>query len=170
MPFIHGYFVYKLVRCKDENDLYFWERDCKRFKTLTMFLESIPQLIFTTYCYVCAFYGPIVMESAGSVQILSMIVSLISILKGLYSKHYDFQQRNETTNIILIIKSLLSLFLRVGIKISVVLLSIFLFGINVTLVWLFLISFVLIIPTFVYNIEDPNYAEAEGDDKVIKVP
>ena len=101
LPIIQGYFVYKVLkkRKNEQNDVVENSNDLrtqlsqsqdpewivKRFKTLTMFCESIPQFIFTSYCYVRAFHGN--GGNEGWIQIASMAISFFSIVSGLLNRH-----------------------------------------------------------------------------------
>ena len=100
LPIIHGFYVYKVLKkrrndqncVQNANNIYTQKSqsddpECviKRFKTLTMFCESIPQFIFTSYCYVRAFHGN--GGNEGWIQIASMAISFFSIVFGLLNRH-----------------------------------------------------------------------------------
>ena len=103
LPFIHGYYVYQTlktdrIRRNESPSQEHNERILKKFKTLTMICESIPQLIFTSYCYVRAFYTPnkeLLQEDIAWKQIMSMIVSFISIVFGLLNRHRYVRRKTE---------------------------------------------------------------------------
>ena len=102
LPFIHGYYVYQTlkkdpIRRKSSVSQERNVRIVKKFKTLTMICESIPQLIFTSYCYVRAFYTPYqdLKEDIAWKQIMSMIVSFISIVFGLLNRHRYVRRKTE---------------------------------------------------------------------------
>ena len=85
LPIIHGIYVYKTINrrtddiaANDDDNNELTEKVVKRFKTLTMICESIPQFIFTSYCYVRAFHAP--QKGIGGIawtQLISMFTSFI---------------------------------------------------------------------------------------------
>ena len=93
LPIIHGFYVYKVLKkrrndqncVQNANNIYTQKSqsddpECviKRFKTLTMFCESIPQFIFTSYCYVRAFHAPQKgIDGIAWTQLISMFTSFI---------------------------------------------------------------------------------------------
>ena len=166
LPIIQGYFVYKVLkkRKNEQNDVVQNSNDLttqlsqsqdpewivKRFKTLTMFCESIPQLIFTSYCYFRAFHGN--EENKGWIQLASMVISFINIVFGLHNRHRFFHRHTQKIKYCGIgtLKRILVLIMDISLKLSVVMLSVILFGIEVTLVFTFLFTILLMMPNYVY--------------------
>ena len=85
LPIIHGIYVHKLIKkggddtdADNDDDNEHTEKVVKRFKALNMICESIPQLIFTSYCYVRAFHAPQRgIEGIAWTQLISMFTSFI---------------------------------------------------------------------------------------------
>ena len=169
LPIIQGYFIFKALCPKKEEEREWWERDCKRFKSLTMIFESIPQLIFTSYCYIRAFHDPQrPKEGLSSIQIISMIVSLVSIIQGLLSRHMYFHRQSQKPGISCgLIYNLVFIVFDMMLKLSVTIMSVFIVGIKITLCWIFLFSVLLLIPNLVYNIHDSKQPSKSHRNKVV---
>ena len=168
LPIIQGYFIFRALCPKKEEEREWWERDCKRFKSLTMIFESIPQLIFTSYCYIRAFHDPQrPKEGLSSIQIISMTVSLVSIIQGLLSRHMYFHRQSQRCGISCgFIYNFMLIVFDMMLKLSVTIMSVFIVGIKITLCWIFLFSFLLLIPNLVYSINDSKHPSKSHENKV----
>ena len=169
LPFIHGYYIYKSI-FSNENEQDWWERDSKRFKSLTMIFESIPQLIFTSYCYVRAFHEP--QRSYGELswyqpQIISMIISSLSIFQGLLSRHCYPYRRSQNFGLSCdLAKTFVLISLDMVLKLSVITMSVFIAGVELTLCWVFLFTILLLVTNIVHNLNDYQL-ESENNDNAL---
>ena len=178
LPIIHGACVLKTVfmRKGSRVNKIKMERNLRRFTTITIVFESIPQLIFTSYCYIRAFHGQ---QNGGKdvplSQIVSMLTSLISIIYGLLGRHIYYRRQTHQTGIS-IIKPLCLITIDIALKLSITIMSVFILGIEVTLIWVVLFALLLVIPKYeTYKLKEPimnrylepNQVDDEGEDKKV---
>ena len=134
LPFINGYFILKAL-CSNDGNLESWNRDCKRFKSLTMLCESIPQLVFTSYLYIQVFHDPRRPgEDLPALQIISMIISMLSIILGLVGRHFYVHRNNENIGLEKLMCYSLLIVMDMLLKLAVVLMSILMIGLTTTLI------------------------------------
>ena len=98
-----------------------------------------------------------------------MIISSLSIFQGLLSRHcYPFRRSQNFGLSCELAKTFVLIALDMVLKLSVITMSVFIAGVELTLCWVFLFTILLLVTNIVHNLKDYQVASERNDNALVK--